>query len=87
MNYLIHVAPVSKSLCLRCFNLAVTKIVTIAVFTILPLLFYYYCYYITVATDKLRQASLLPGVADLTNQPLRLINIFWLPLILPINRQ
>ena len=65
--------------CLRCFNHAVTEIATVVVFTIQLLLYYCY-YYITVATDKLCQASLLPGVADLTNQLLRLINILWLPL-------
>ena len=75
MNYLIHVAPVFTSLCLRCFNPAVTIIATIAVFTLLLLLLYYFCCYTTVATDKLHQVSYFPGVADLTNQLLSLINI------------
>ena len=78
MNYLIHAAPIFTSLCLWCFNPAVTKISTIVVFTILMLLLYHCCYYIIVATDKLRQASYFPGVADLTNQLLRLINILLL---------
>ena len=57
-----------------------TAITATAVFTLLLLLLYsYYCYK-TVATDKLLRASLFPGAAELTNQPLKLINILWLPL-------
>ena len=44
------------------------------------LLLYYCCCHITVTTDKLHQVSYFLGVADLTNQLLRLINILWLPL-------
>ena len=77
--YLIHVAPIFTSLCLRCFNPAVTTIATIAGLTLLLLLLYCCCY-TTVASDKLHQVSYIPGVADLTNQLLRLINILWLPL-------
>ena len=80
MKYLIHEAPVFISSCLRCFNPAVTTIATIAVLTLLLLLLYYCCCYTTVGTDKLHQVSYFPGVADLTNQLLRLINILWLPL-------
>ena len=43
-------------------------------------LHYYCCCHITVATDKLHQVIYFPGVADLTNQLLKLINILWLPL-------
>src|SRR5664279_455192 len=35
---------------------------------------------ITVATNKFCQASIYPGVAELTTQLLRLIVILWLPL-------
>jgi hypothetical protein len=56
-------------------------IVTAAVFILLLLLLFCYCYYYkTVATDKLLQASLFPGAAELTTHLLRLINILWLPL-------
>ena len=75
MNYLIHVAPVFTSLRLRYFNPAVITIATTAVFILLLLLLYYYYRYTTSATDKLHQVSCFPGVADLTNQLLRLINI------------
>src|SRR4051812_8563736 len=51
-----------------------------AVFIVLLLLIYYCHCYKTVATDKLLRASLFPGAANLTNQPLNLINILWLPL-------
>ena len=53
-------------------------IVTIAF--VLLLLLLCYCYYKTVATDKLLRARLFPGAAELTTQLLRLINILWLPL-------
>jgi hypothetical protein len=60
-----------------------------------PTVYYWYCYclyftivvtisllpqYKTVATDKLLQASLFPGAAELTTHLLRLTNILWLPL-------
>ena len=80
MNYVIHAAPVFTSLRLRCFSPIVITIATTAVFILLLLLLYYYCRYTTVATDKLHQVSCFPGVADLTNQLLRLIIILWLPL-------
>ena len=80
MSYLVHAAPVFTSLCLRCFNPAVIIIATTAVFILLLLLLYYYCCYTTIATDKLHEVSCFPGVADLTIQLLRLINILWLPL-------
>ena len=80
MNYLIHATPVFTSLCLRCFNHVVITIATIAVFILLLLLLYYCCCYTTVATDKLHPVSYFLGVADLTNQLLRLINILWIPL-------
>src|SRR3954469_10976392 len=57
-----------------------TMITATAVFIILLLLLYYCHCYKTVATDKLLRASLFPGAADLTNQPLKLIFILWLPL-------
>ena len=80
MNYLIHAAPTLTSRCLQCFNPDVTTIAIIVVFTLLLLLLIYCCCHITVATDKLHQVSYFPGVADLTNRMLRLINILWLPL-------
>src|SRR3954468_7791623 len=55
--------------------------ITVTVVFILLLLLLYYCHcYKTFATDKLLQASLFPGAADLTNQPSKLIFILWLPL-------
>jgi hypothetical protein len=47
---------------------------------LLLLLFHYYHHYKTVTTDKPLRVSLFPGVAELTNHLLRLINILWLPL-------
>src|SRR5664279_3961739 len=58
----------------------ITFVVTIAVFTLLLLLLHHCCHYITVATNKLCQASIFPGVTELTTQLLRLIGILWLPL-------
>src|SRR3954463_8662596 len=57
-----------------------TTITATAVFILLLLLLLYCHCYKTVATDKLWRASLFPGVADLTNQPSKLIFILWLPL-------
>src|SRR4051812_16386627 len=55
--------------------------ITATAFFIPLLLLLYYCHcYKTVATYKLLRASLFPGVADLTNQPSKLIFILWLPL-------
>src|SRR3954468_2996487 len=56
-----------------------TAIIATAIF-ISILLLLYYCYYKTVATDKLLQASLLSGAAELTTPLLRLIFILWLSL-------
>ena len=68
--------PYAYSILILLFN----AIIATAVFTLLLLLLHsYYCYK-TVATDKLLRASLFPGAAELTNQPLKLINILWLPL-------
>src|SRR3954467_15876208 len=55
-----------------------TAIIATAVFISLLLLLYY-CYYKTIATDKLLQSSLLLGAAELTTPLLRLILILWLP--------
>src|SRR5680860_1564893 len=54
--------------------------VTIVVFILLPLLLFYCCHQITVATDKLLREKSFSGVVELTTQLLRLINILWLPL-------
>src|SRR3954464_6440555 len=54
--------------------------VTTAVFTSLLLLFHYWYFHKTVATDKLLRARLLSGAAELTTHLLGLINILWLPL-------
>src|SRR3954465_5165971 len=54
--------------------------VTIAVFTSLLMLFHYYYFHKTVTTDKLLQARLLSGAAELSTHLLRLISILWLPL-------
>src|SRR5664279_1344541 len=67
------------------FSLVTTVVtVTIATVTLLlllmSLLLNHCCHYITVATDKLCQASISPGVAELITQLLRLIGILWLPL-------
>ena len=58
----------------------ITFIIAIAVFTLLLLLLHHCCHHITVATNKLCQASIFPGVTELTTQLLRLIGILWLPL-------
>jgi hypothetical protein len=80
MNYLIHATPAHPSLYLQYLILLFT-IATITVFTLLLLLLFYYCHhYKTIATDKLLQASLFLGAAELTTHMLRLINILWLPL-------
>jgi hypothetical protein len=72
--------PLHPSLCLQYLILLFT-IVTTAIFILLLLLSFCYCYYYkTVTTDKLLQASLFPGAAELTTHLLRLINILWLPL-------
>src|SRR4051794_16478762 len=63
----------------RPFMQFTTNTDTAAFITLLLLLYYCHCYN-TVATDKLLRASLFPGAADLTNQPLKLIFILWLPL-------
>jgi hypothetical protein len=56
-------------------------IVTTAIFILLPLLSFCYCYYYkTVATDKLLRPSLFLGAPELTTHMLRLINILWHPL-------
>ena len=57
-----------------------TEVTATVSVTLLLLLLCYYCCYITVATDKLCQGSLLSGAAELTIHLLRLINILWLPL-------
>ena len=57
-----------------------TEVTATVTVTLLLLLLCYYCCYITVATDKLCQGSLLSGAAELTIHLLRLINILWLPL-------
>jgi hypothetical protein len=80
MNYLIHATPVHLSLCLQSLILLFTIATITAFILLLLLLFCYYHHYKTVATDKLLQASLFSGVAELTTHMLSLINIFWLPL-------
>jgi hypothetical protein len=80
MNYLIHATPIHPSLCLQ-YLVLLFPIATITAFILLLLLlFHYYHHYKTVATDKLPQASLFLGAAELTTHLLRLINILWLPL-------
>src|SRR3954470_23878297 len=54
--------------------------ITTAVFISLLLLFHYYYFHKTVTTDKLLQARLLSGAAELSTHLLRLISILWLPL-------
>src|SRR5664279_2239323 len=55
--------------------------VTFAAVTLLLLLLpNYCCQHITVTSNKFCQASIYPGVAELTTQLLRLISILWLPL-------
>ena len=58
-----------------------TFVVTIAIITLLLLLLSHYCcHHITVATNKLCQASYFSGASELTTRLLRLINILWIPL-------
>ena len=57
-----YIRPYTYSVLILLFT-EVTATVTV---TLLLLLLCYYCCYITVATDKLCQGSLLSGAAELT---------------------
>src|SRR3954463_13599734 len=80
MNDTIHATPVHPSLCLQYFNPVVYYDHRYCCFHSTVVVLYYCHCYKTVATDKLLQASLFPGAADLKNHPSKLIFILWLPL-------
>src|SRR5664279_1040772 len=65
--------------CICCPSLLLSfTLLSLQLFTLLSS--YYCCHHITVSTNKFCQASIYPGVAELTTRLLRLIGILWLPL-------